>query len=298
MQPKRKQGPSSRAAQPPQARKPQGPFFKTGDYVPLAIIIVKDGRPHNHHLPQKLFALKDFKQADALLAYHFQHPQQPAMLDPRNPDVNAFNSAVVNMHKWMIANGYCRQEGTSDLKVHVWTEEEMAVARAEEAELRKQITEGNLSPEALATLKAAGLDLTDIQLQPAEDRTQVNVGTVGHVDHGEAVLARSVSDGGQAFDASKLEGLPVPEAYLAEERPEHELDALLMQQVEERVAQPAGETISLEEMEAKFTDADPEQVAARADRGEDVLNDDVRKSYPEPAISAAELLAADPKGGL
>jgi hypothetical protein len=247
MQPKRKQGPlSSRAAQqPPQARKPQGPFFKTGDYVPLAIIIVKDGRPHNHHLPQKLFALKDFKQADALLAYHFQHPQQPAMLDPRNPDVNAFNSAVVNMHKWMIANGYCRQEGTSDLKVHVWTEEEMAVARAEEAELRKQITEGNLSPEALATLKAAGLDLSDIQLQPTEDRTQVNVGTVGHVDHGAA-----------------------------------------------------GETISLEEMEAKFTDADPEQVAARADRGEDVLNDDVRQSYPEPAISAAELLAADPKGGL
>lgn len=237
-------------AKPKQAfpRRVQGQVsqtFKEGDYVPLVVLIFKDGNPHNIHLPQKLFAVKEFKQSDALAAYHFQHPQQPVMLNEAQPNIGLFNSAVCCFHNWLIDNGYCRSEGKADLaKIHLWTPEEIAAAKAEEAEkaalnaVRVHVLIDDV--EDLFAFKKyedvrivrAGVEITvdakDLQVNDAipfgenEHRklavvteviiadgimpainemvevakqtaqpvgSTVNVGTIGHIDHGKPVLS-------------------------------------------------------------------------------------------------------------
>lgn len=286
MDPKRRQ-------HPPQARRPQkpvSPVFKTGDYVPLAILIVDGDKLKNHHLPQKLFAVKDFVQADVMLEYFFQHPQQPLMLDPNRPRPGEFNGAVCNFSNWMVERGYCtREEGTSDLKIHVWTPEEMDAHRAEvKARRDAQIL---AHAEAMAAGGDEGMEISQginnllgvseqlladggkLFAEGSMDKLQhapVNVGTIGHVDHGrtgvsevveatlspadvtelagvdieidpadpdpagtrafieqELVAQRSVSDGGQAFERTAASA-DEPEAFLAQERPTHRYDELLM----------------------------------------------------------------------
>lgn len=234
-------------AKPKQAfpRRVQGQVsqtFKEGDYVPLVVLIFKDGNPHNIHLPQKLFAVKEFKQSDVMAEYHFQHPQQPVMLNEAQPNIGLFNSAVCCFHNWLIDNGYCRSEGKADLtKVYLWTPEEIAAAKAEEAELaaRRAVTVEVLVDEqadkftfskyedvkivrageeitvdakdlqvddvipfvnkasqkvALVTKVTVGNGLPAAVNEVIENTSQsvkgaVNVGTIGHVDHGKPVLA-------------------------------------------------------------------------------------------------------------
>lgn len=279
MQPRRKQGPLRSLNGAPPASRPS-PVIKKGAYVPLAILLVKGDKLENYHLPQKLFALKDFDQGQIMRDYFFQHPQQPVALDPNKPNVAAFNGAVCNFSNWLVKNGYCEKRGTTDVIAHLWTPEEMATWRKEQAELREAavlahaekmaaageegmvISEGinNLLGAAETVSATAGKLYAEGSLDKHEHNEPVNVGTIGHVDHGiaqmtqvigkvidgpadESALAqlvaaseadpyaeaaqRSVSDGGQAFERAEGSLLPETEAYLQQERPAHRLDVLL-----------------------------------------------------------------------
>lgn len=244
MDPKRKQGPG----QVRRPAKPVSPVFKVGDYVPLAILIVAEDKLKNFHLPQKLYAVKDFVQADVMLEYFFQHPQQPLMLDPNHPKPAEFNGAVCNFSRWMVEKGYCRQEGGTDVISRVWTPEEMDVHRAEvkarrdaqilahaeamaaNPEEEMVITEGinNLLGGAQALMEEGQKMYGEFEQAALEqDRPAVNVGTVGHVDHGLSIAARTVSDGGRAFERPEGASADEPEAYLAMERPDHQLDPIM-----------------------------------------------------------------------
>lgn len=149
-----------------------------GDYVPIAILIVNAaGQSQNYHLPQKLFAIKAFTQEEVLTAYHFHNPLQPAMLNAHQ-DIGAFNAAVCNFHRFLVVNGYCREEGKPELMyVMVWTPEEIEAARALK---RVQETEGHTTVDHHDKL---GLR-TDLQ--------DVNVGTIGHIDHGPSMIAAGI----------------------------------------------------------------------------------------------------------
>ena len=343
MQPKRKQGPG----QVRRPQKPVSPVFKTGDYVPLAILIVEGDKLKNYHLPQKLYAAKDFTQADVMLEYFFQHPQQPLMLDPNRPRPAEFNGAVCNFSNWMVERGYCtREEGTSDLKIHIWTQEEMDAHRAEvKARRDAQIL---AHAEAMAAGGEEGMEIsqginnllgvseqlmadgTKLFAEGSMDKLQndvpVNVGTIGHVDHGVTqvvhALERAADDYGQAalagveieidpadpapastrafieqelvsqrsltpdpvaYERQAGASADLPEAYLTQERPAHELDALL--------ADPDPATSFLLDVGA--------EVVRRAPQYPAIEKSDVRLvDVDNRVISDAELLAADPKGGL
>lgn len=149
-----------------------------GDYVPIAILIVNAaGQSQNYHLPQKLFAIKAFTQEEVLTAYHFHNPLQPAMLNAHQ-DIGAFNGAVCNFHRFLVVNGYCREEGKVNLAfVKVWTPEEIEADRALK---RVQETEGHTTVDHHDKL---GLR-TDLQ--------DVNVGTIGHIDHGPSMIAAGI----------------------------------------------------------------------------------------------------------
>jgi hypothetical protein len=213
-------------------------MFKTGDYVPLAILVVdRDNKLKNVHLSQQLFAIKDFAQADMLTHYFFQHPQQPVMLDQHNPQVAEFNGAVTNLHQWLIKNGYCTQEGGTDIISRVWTQDEVQAARDElKARRDAQVL---AHAEAMAAAGDEGMEISQginnllggaevvmaegqkmyaefEQAALEQDRPAVNVGTVGHVDHGQSALSQLVE---QRSAASADE----PEAFLLQEPPTHEL---------------------------------------------------------------------------
>lgn len=358
MQPKRKQGPG-------QARRPQkpvSPVFKAGDYVPLAILIVEGDKLKNYHLPQKLYAVKDFVQADVMLEYFFQHPQQPLMLDPNRPKPAEFNGAVCNFSNWMVEKGYCtREDGKSDLTIRVWTQEEMDAHRAEvKARRDAQIL---AHAEAMAAAGEEGMEISQginnllgasealigesqkmygefEQAALEQDRPAVNVGTIGHVDHGlsgvnaaieraqveidpadpdpettrafiaqEVISQRSLTPDPVAYEHQEGASADEPEAYLAMERPAHELDALLVDP--DPVARPrsaphycgTNDPAALEKsMEATLlvseTIADVRE-AVRTPQYPLVEKSDVRLAdVDNRVISDAELLAADPKGGL
>lgn len=149
-----------------------------GDYVPIAFLVVNAaGQSQNFHLPQKLFAIKPFTQVEVLTAYHFHNPLQPAMLNA-NQDIGAFNAAVCNFHRFLVDNGYCREEGKADLAfVKVWTPEEI---QADYALKRIQETEGHTTTEILGNTGLV-MDIPD-----------VNVGTIGHIDHGPSMIAAGI----------------------------------------------------------------------------------------------------------
>ena len=207
------------------------PVFQAGDHVPLAILIMENnGKVVNYHLPQKLYALKNFSQAEMMQHYFYQHPQQPVYLDQTNPDIGGFNASITNLHKWLILNGYARQEGKANLTVHIWTEEEMNAAREEIKAQRLA------HAEAMAALDDMESDMTISQginnlLGGAEAVTElgtklyaegslgkeqhapVNVGTIGHVDHGKSALASMVD---RATPAEPTEA-GIPESYLEQQ---------------------------------------------------------------------------------
>lgn len=352
MDPKRRQ-------HPPQARRPQkptSPVFKTGDYVPLAILIVDGDKLKNHHLPQKLFAAKDFVQADVMLEYFFQHPQQPLMLDPNRPRPAEFNGAVCNFSNWMVQRGYCtREEGTSDLKIHVWTQEEMDTHRAEVKARREaqilahaeamaaggdegmEISQGinNLLGVSEQLNADAGKLFAEGSMDKLQNEVPVNVGTIGHVDHGlngvnramervqievdpadpepettrafieqELVAQRSVSDGGQAFERPADASADEPEAFLAQERPAHRYDELLLGKPEGYADLP--QPVINPEVGGQIGYAPAEEPVRTPQyplvEKSDVRLADVDNTIPleemEKRFSDAELLAADPKGGL
>lgn len=113
-------------------------LIKAGDYVPVVILVVQGGQKvMNYHLPQQLFALKDFSQADVLLEYTLEHPFQMPMLNPQNPDPAMFNCAASNFHKWLVKKGYCEVRGANGLTVHIWTEDEIKAAQADEKAKRE-----------------------------------------------------------------------------------------------------------------------------------------------------------------
>ena len=118
--------------------RPQGDLIKAGDYVPMVILVVQNGQSiMNYHLPQKLFALKDFSQTEVMHEYIFEHPHQVPMLNPQQPDPASFNSAAANFHKWLVKKGYCEDQGATNLPVHVWSDEEIKAAQAEEKAKRE-----------------------------------------------------------------------------------------------------------------------------------------------------------------
>lgn len=214
-----------------QKRQPKftSPQFKAGDYVPLAILIMEgNGKVVNYHLPQKLFALKDFKQDEMMQHYFYQHPQQPVYLDQNRPDIGAFNSSIINLHKWLILNGYARQEGAANLTVHIWTEEEMAVAREEikAAQQARQLAHAEamaaggddmLISQGVNNLLGAANDLSELGTKlyaegslGKEEHTPVNVGTIGHIDHGVSGVSRALE---RVDPAAPIEA-GIPESYL------------------------------------------------------------------------------------
>lgn len=214
-----------------QKRQPKlsSPVFKTGDYIALAILIMQDdGRAVNYHLPQKLFAIKDFTQVDMMQAYHFQHPQQPVYIDQQRPDIGMFNSAVCNLHNWLIKNGYARQEGAADLAVHIWTPEEV---KAHHDQLKAEhdarvlahaesMTAGGddaFISQGVNNLLGAASELNELGTKlyaegslGKEEHTPVNVGTVGHIDHGKSALASMVD---RVTPTEPVEA-GIPESYL------------------------------------------------------------------------------------
>lgn len=118
--------------------RPQGDLIKAGDYVPMVILVVQNGQSiMNYHLPQKLFALKDFSQTEVMHEYIFEHPHQVPMLNPQQPDPASFNSAAANFHKWLVKKGYCEVQGATNITVHVWSDEEIKAAQAEEKAKRE-----------------------------------------------------------------------------------------------------------------------------------------------------------------
>ncbi len=118
--------------------RPQGDLIKAGDYVPMVILVVQNGQSiMNYHLPQKLFALKDFSQTEVMHEYIFEHPHQVPMLNPQQPDPASFNSAAANFHKWLVKKGYCEVRGATNITVHVWSEDEIKAAQAEEKAKRE-----------------------------------------------------------------------------------------------------------------------------------------------------------------
>jgi hypothetical protein len=356
MQPKRKQGPG----QVRRPQKPVSPVFKTGDYVPLAILIVEGDKLKNYHLPQKLYAAKDFTQADVMLEYFFQHPQQPLMLDPNRPRPAEFNGAVCNFSNWMVERGYCtREDGVSDLKIHIWTPEEINADRAAKAAARQLQIEQHA--EYMAARVAEGGDegmeisqginnLLGVSEQLMADGTklfaegsmdklqndvQVNVGTVGHVDHGVTqvvhALERAADDYGQAalagvaieidpadpdpastrafieqelvsqrsltpdpvaYERQAGASADLPEAYLLQERSAHELDSLLVD--------PA--PVERPRREPHYCGTNDPSVLTEEVRTPQyplVEKSDLRLvDVDNRVISDAELLTADPKGGL
>lgn len=214
-----------------QKRQPKftSPQFKAGDHVPLAILIMEgNGKVVNYHLPQKLFALKDFKQDEMMQHYFYQHPQQPVYLDQNRPDIGAFNSSIINLHKWLILNGYARQEGTANLTVHIWTEEEMAAAREEikAAHQARQLAHAEamaaggddmLISQGVNNLLGAANDLSDLGTKlyaegslGKEEHTPVNVGTIGHIDHGVSGVSRAM----ERVELAAPIDAGIPESYL------------------------------------------------------------------------------------
>lgn len=208
---------------PKRQPKLSSPIFKEGDYIALAVLIMQeDGRAVNYHLPQKLFAIKAFKQEDMMQAYWFQHPQQPVYLDQNRPDIGAFNAAVLNLHQWMIKNGYARQEGTADLSIHVWTEEEIKEHHAQ----RKAEHDARVLAHAEA-MAAGGAEemvigegLNGLLDEGTEEvnTAAINVGTIGHVDHGITPLNKALAASAAAAVAGKGEDFAgVSESYLKQQ---------------------------------------------------------------------------------
>jgi hypothetical protein len=155
-----------------------------GDYVPIAILIVNAaGQSQNYHLPQKLFAIKSFTQMEVLQGYHFRNPLQTTMLNDHQ-DIGAFNAAVCNFHRFLVTNGYCREEGKPELMyVMQWTPEEI-----EEENKKKQF-----SIRAAADMtKGMAVAKNHDELVLRTDLQDVNVGTIGHIDHGPSMIAAGI----------------------------------------------------------------------------------------------------------
>lgn len=283
-----------------------------GQYIPMTVLVMTtDNRLRHHHLPQKLFALKDFHQQEALFHYHLHNPQQPVHVNEHAPNIGAFNGAVVNFHHFLIDHGYCRVEGGTDVTSTVWTWDEVVAANDEKARIKEELRliRAAASGQDLDALKALAVDghwtnprtgevvsVADVEARLAEgngalihSETNTLIRTEGRPD-----LLEADTESAPAFiHTEELVGRvmhadPAVEAAMQSAT----LMANTMAEVRNSVApqpvevEPEVATVSLEEMEAKF--ADPH----------DIHNNDVAQTYTAPAISAAELLAADPKGGL